>query len=321
MPVFEMPLDQLRVYTGTNPRPPDFDDYWARALAELNSVDPAVALEPSSFDACFADCFDLWFTGVGGARLHAKYWRPRAGDGATPHAALLHFHGYSGRSPDWTQMLGWVGRGYSVAALDCRGQGGQSEDVGGVHGNTLRGQIIRGLDDDPSKLLFRSIFLDTAQLARIVMGFEEVDEARVGATGGSQGGGLTLACASLVPEIKLAAPIFPFLTDYKRTWEMGLPGDAYEELQTYFRKFDPRHEREDDIFTRLGYIDVQHLAPRIRAETMLVTGMLDMDCVPSTQYAAYNSITAAKHHVLYPDFGHESLPEVDDLVYTFMGGL
>jgi cephalosporin-C deacetylase len=319
MPVFEMPLDQLRSYRGTNPRPADFDEFWDRALTDLSAVDPEAALVPSSFDACFADCFDLWFTGVGGARVHAKYWRPR-GDGG-PHPALLHFHGYGSRSPDWSQMLGWVGRGYSVAALDCRGQGGSSEDQGGVRGTTHRGHIIRGLDDEPSKLLFRQIFLDTALLARIVMGFDEIDATRIGATGGSQGGGLTLACAALVPEVKRAASIYPFLTDYRRTWELGLAVDAYQELQTYFRQFDPRHEREEEIFTRLGYVDVQNLAPRIRGEVMMVTGLMDTVCPPSTQFAAFNRIASAKRHVLYPDFGHESLPEADDLVYEFLGGL
>jgi cephalosporin-C deacetylase len=319
MPVFEMPMEQLVRYQGRNPRPDDFDAYWAAALAELDAVDPDVRLEPSQFQAGFADCFDLWFTGVGGARVHGRYWRPR--DGSAPHPALLRFHGYSRRSPDWSQVLGWVGRGYAVAALDCRGQGGSSEDSGGVRGNTLRGHIIRGLDDAPERLLFRQIFLDAAQLARIVMGFDEVDESRVGATGGSQGGGLTLACAALEPRVRLAAPVFPFLSDYQRTWEMGLALNAYEELQTYFRLFDPRHEREGDVFTRLGYIDVQHLAPRICGEVMMITGLNDMVCPPSTQYAAFNKITAPKRHVLYPDFGHEDLPEADDLVYEFMGGL
>jgi cephalosporin-C deacetylase len=190
-----------------------------------------------------------------------------------------------------------------------------------VRGNTLRGHIIRGLDDAPEKLLFRQIFLDTVILARLVMARDDVDPARVGATGASQGGGLTLACAALVPELKLAAPVYPFLTDYQRVWEMDLATHAYEELQAYFRNFDPRHEREAEVFTRLGYIDVHNLAPRIRAETMLVTGMADQVCPPSTQFAAYNAISAEKRHVLYPDFEHETLPDVDDLVWTFMEGL
>ena len=74
-----------------------------------------------------------------------------------------------------------------------RGQGGSSEDKGGVKGNTLGGHIIRGLDDKPEKMLFRQIFLDTAQMARIVMDMPDVDAKRVGATGASQGGGDTEA--------------------------------------------------------------------------------------------------------------------------------
>ena len=52
--------------------------------------------------------------------------------------------------------------------------------------------------------------------------------------GGSQGGGLTLACAALEPRIKRLAPVFPFLSDYRRTWEMDLAVDAYEELKVLF---------------------------------------------------------------------------------------
>ena len=71
------------------------------------------------------------------------------------------------------------------------------------------------------------------------MGFPEVDAARVGATGGSQGGALTLACVSLEPRVKKAAPVFPFLCDYLRVWEMDLAVGAYAELKRYFRMFDP----------------------------------------------------------------------------------
>jgi cephalosporin-C deacetylase len=314
-------MDQLVQYRGRNPRPDDFEAFWTTALSELDSLDPQAVLEPNPFTAAagFAECFDLWFTGVGAARVHAKYVRPAVAD--APHPALLKFHGYTMGSPDWSQLLGWVGRGYSVAALDCRGQGGQSEDPGGVRGNTQRGHIVRGLDDAPEKLLYRQIFLDCAELARIVMGFDEVDAARVGATGASQGGGLTLACAALEPRVTRAAPVYPFLTDYQRTWEMGLAVDAYQELQTHFRLFDPRHERERETFTRLGYIDVQHLSPSIRGDVLMITGLMDTVCPPSTQYAAFNKITAPKRHVLYPDFAHETLPGADDLIYEFMGGL
>lgn len=316
MPLVDMSLEQLQTYQGRNPRPADFDEYWDKALAEMHALDANVEFVPADFQVPGAECFDLYFTGVGGARVHAKYARPA--HAATPHPAVVMLHGYSGSSGDWNDKLGWVAMGYSIAALDCRGQGGKSEDVGGVKGNTLRGHIIRGLDDTPDKLLFRSIYLDAAQLAGIVMGQPEVDEARVGAFGGSQGGGLTLACAALEPRIGKAAPVFPFLCDYRRVWEMDLAVAAYEELKTFFRMFDPHHEREEEIFTRLGYIDCQFLAPRIRGEVMMLTGLMDTVCPPSTQFAAYNKITAPKRVVLYPDFGHEGLPGSTDRTMQFM---
>lgn len=319
MPLVDMPLAKLREYQGRNPRPADMDEFWDRSLDEMRALDPQVELVPHQLDAPFAECFHLYFTGVGGSRVHAKYLRPK--HATEPHPAVVMFHGYSGSSGDWADKLNYVARGYTVAAMDCRGQGGLSEDRGGVVGNTLRGHIIRGLDHGPEQLLFRQIYLDTAQLAGIVMGLPEVDATRVGALGGSQGGGLTLACAALEPRIKRAAPTFPFLCDYQRVWEMDLASGAYEELKIYFRLFDPRHEREDEVFTRLGYIDNQHLAHRIRAEVLMPIGLMDTICPPSTQFAAYNKITSPKDLLIYPDFGHENLPGAADKVYDFMGGL
>lgn len=316
---FDFPLKQLKTYRGINPRPADYDGYWQRALAEMNAVDPQVNLAPAEFQAPGVECFHLTFTGVGGARLHAKLLRPSRI--SSPCPAVLMFHGYSHHSSDWSQKLGYVAQGFVVAALDSRGQGGLSEDVGGVTGNTLSGHIIRGLADalagHPEKLLFRQHFLDTAQLAGIVLGMAEVDAERVYATGWSQGGALTVACAALEPRIRKAAPVYPFLSDYQRVWEMDQAKDAYAELRDYFRHFDPQHLHEQAVFEVLGYIDIQHLSARIRADVLWGTGLMDTICPPSSQFAAYNKITAEKRMVIFPDFGHEELPGLNDQIFQF----
>lgn len=316
MPLIDMPLNELKEYKGRNPKPDDFDAYWDRAIVEMKQVDPQVEVVACSFQVPFAECFDLYFTGVRGARIHAKYVRPKHAD--KQHPAVLQFHGYSGNAGDWSDKLIYASLGYSVVAMDCRGQGGLSEDSGGVKGTTLRGHIIRGLDDDPDQLLFRHMFLDTAQLAGIVMNFPEVDPERVGAMGGSQGGGLTLACAALEPRIKRLVPLFPFLSDYKRVWEMDLAKDAYDELKSFFRHHDPQHKREEEIFYKLGYIDIQHLADRIEGEVLMGVGLMDTICPPSTQFAAYNKIKSSKSLEIYPDFGHEHLPGMPDKTVQFM---
>lgn len=316
---FDLPFDKLLTYSGINPRPDDFDNYWDDALAEMRSLHPNIEFVPSDFQTPFAECLDLYFTGVGGARIHARVVRPRHDHGF--HPAVLMFHGYSGDAGDWLRLLPYAALGYTVAALDCRGQGGFSQDTGGQTGMTWHGHIIRGLDGEPRDLLYRSIFLDTAQLAHLVMDMHHVDPTRVGVTGDSQGGGLTLACAALAPKIKLAAPVYPFLCDYKRVWELDLDINAYAELRDYFRWHDPLHQHENEIFTRLGYIDVQNLCPRIKAEVYMGVSLRDQICPPSTQFAAYNKITATKNLEIYPDFAHEKLHGHDDRIFQFLSKL
>ena len=320
MPVLDMPLEQLRTYQGINPRPADIDEFWDRSIAKMEALGTGCELIKADFQVPGAECFELYFTGMGGARIHGRLVRPAKIDKPLP--GVIHFHGYAGRGAGFLQQLSWVQAGFVSVSMDCRGQGGLSEDVGGVRGNTLPGQIIRGLaENDPAKLLFTQIFLDAAQIARILMAMPEVDETRVGALGGSQGGALTLACAALTPNLNRACPTYPFLCDYKRVWEMDLDLDAYEELRDYFRRFDPRHEREDEIFTLLGYIDNQHIAHRIRAEIKMFTGLLDNICPPSSQFAAYNKITSPKEVVIYPDFKHEHLPDADEIAMQFLLGM
>jgi cephalosporin-C deacetylase len=102
---------------------------------------------------------------------------------------------------------------------------------------------------------------------------------------------------------------------------MDLDKDAYDELRYYFRSFDPLHKREKEIFNKLGYIDVQHLASRIKAETLMAITLQDSVCPPSTQFAAFNKIKSKKRTAIYYDYAHEHLRDWDDTVFHFMMGL
>ena len=85
--LFDMPLEQLPTYQSSSPRPPDFDAWWQRALAEQRAQEPQPELVPAAFQTGFADCFHLWFTGVRGARVHAKFLRPQAPASPRPRRA------------------------------------------------------------------------------------------------------------------------------------------------------------------------------------------------------------------------------------------
>ncbi|MDD7984675.1 acetylxylan esterase [Lentisphaera marina] len=316
MPAFDFSIEKLQTYTGSSPCPDDIDQFWDRNITEMKALDFQVELIPSKFQFPNAEAFELYFTGVDGARVHAKYLRPK--NISKPIPSVIEFHGYGYHSGEWSEKLSWLNSGFAIASMDCRGQGGNSQDTSAVLGNTLKGHIIRGIDSGPDALLFKKIFLDTAQLANILMSLDEVDETRLAAIGGSQGGALALACAALEPKIKLCAPHYPFLSDYQRVWDMDLDQNAYEELRNYFRYHDPLHERKEQVFNTLGYIDIQNITKRIKAKTFMACGLMDQICPPSSQHAAYNKITAEKDIVYYPDFAHERLPSWADRVHQFI---
>ena len=91
-----MPIKELEKYEGTNPKPVDFDEYWDNAIKEMKAVNPKVEFIKKEFEFPGAECYDMYFTGVNGARVYAKHIRPKNITGKIP--AILLFHGYSGHS-------------------------------------------------------------------------------------------------------------------------------------------------------------------------------------------------------------------------------
>lgn len=156
MPVVDMSVEELKQYQGMNPKLADLDEYWAKALDEMNAADPQVSIVKADFWTPAVECYNMYFTGVNGAKIYVKHLRPKNITGKIP--AVLKFHGYSCNSGAWYTHLGYAASGIAVFAMDVRGQGGKSQDVGGVCGNTQHGHIIRGLDEKDPQNYYSGIF-------------------------------------------------------------------------------------------------------------------------------------------------------------------
>lgn len=309
--------DELKAYRGITPKPEDFDEYWSRALAELDATEPCAELRTAEFYHPGLDLFDLYFNGTCGARIHAKLILPK--DRSKKLPAVLPFHVYSGSSGLWLTNMCYAAAGYVVAMMDVRGQAGESQDSVAVSGSLHHGHVMRGIEGDAEKLFYRNVMLDAAQLARVVMDMDFVDETRVSTIGGSQGGGLAIACAALEPRISKLSPINPFLSDYMTAYRQG-GGPAYEEMLVWFRQFDPHHKRLDEVFNKLGYVDVQNLACRVKAEVRQFTGLRDFICPPKAQAAVFNKFPSKKEIVIFPDYGHEQMANVTEMQFEFIVG-
>lgn len=61
MPMIDMPVRDLEHYKGTNPRPIDFDEYWADALKEMKAVDPQMITTKADFQTPVVECYHMFF--------------------------------------------------------------------------------------------------------------------------------------------------------------------------------------------------------------------------------------------------------------------
>ena len=91
MPIIDMSTDELFAYKGRNPRPSDMDAFWDNSIHQMENLGAEYALEDAEFQTAQVACYHLYFTGIGGARIHAKFLRPRTIHSSMP--ALLVFHG------------------------------------------------------------------------------------------------------------------------------------------------------------------------------------------------------------------------------------
>jgi len=305
----EVDRQKLFEYNGISVKPDDFDTFWDESIKEMKATDMTAEFSKADFECKNAQCMDMYFTAHDGARIYAKHIRPKNIEGKIP--AVIIFHGAGDDSGCWGEKLKYVNEGYAVFAMDVRGQAGKSEDIGGVMGHTMSGHLMRGVGSgEPKKLFYRNVMLDAAKLAEIVFGLDFIDEDTVYVYGNSQGGALSIACAALQPKIKKAAILYPYLSDYKRV--------RYGGMDDYFRMFDPTHEKEDEIFNLLGYIDIQHLAKRVKAEVLMATGLKDTTCPPESQFAMYNKLECKKNVIFYPEYGHEPINDAFDKLFMFL---
>lgn len=302
--------DELKNYNGSAKKPNNFDEFWDNKLNEIQNHNFEYEIVKKELSSKVADFYDLWFMAIDGAKIHAQLITPK--NLTQKYCGIIQFHGYHCDSGDWVDKIGAVAEGSVVLALDCRGQGGPSEDNTSTFGMTMKGLIVRGIEEGYENLYYVRQYLDLASATKILMALDYVDEAEITARGASQGGGLAVACAALVPNIKKVVATYPFLSDFRKAYEIGAQSSAFEEIPYWFQFRDPLHLREEWFFNQLEYIDIQNLAPRIKAKVQWIYGGIDTVVPPITQMATYNKIKSEKSLYVLPEYGHEYLPGISD---------
>jgi len=218
----------------------------------------------------------------------------------------VEYIGYGGGRGDPLDWLLWPNLGYAVFVMDIRGQGstwriGVTPDIEMEPGNPqVPGFMTRGILK-PQTYYYRRLYTDAVRAVEAARAHPAVDAKRVVASGASQGGGLTLAVAGLIPDLEAALPDVPFLCHFRRATEI-VDTYPYQEISSYCQR---HRDHIEEVFRTLSYFDGVNFAVRSSAPALFSVGLMDEICPPSAVFAAYNHYGGKKRINVWPYNHHE----------------
>lgn len=275
-----------------NTAPQDLRAFWDEARQELDRVAPQFKLTPMpEGSTAQTDCFLVEMRSLGDVRVRAWFEIPKS---PGPHPAVLRVPGYTGAM--------WPMKSVSdmaVLSLDIRGHGFSQDDVPGIS-DTAPDFVLRGMSD-PNHYFYRGAIMDCIRGVDFVASRPEVDAKRIGITGGSQGGMLSLVTAALDKRIKVCAPDIPFVSDHMKTFRMTQwPGSIIRGWVAA----DPENNTWAVAAATGRYFDAKNLAGWIECPVFMGIGLQDPVCPAPTNFAGYNQIRSPKEYRVYPMAGH-----------------
>jgi cephalosporin-C deacetylase len=300
MPSIDWPLEQLQVYRPESTAQPDFDTFWDANLEASRGVPLNADFSPLDDSLPGAKVYDVAFDGADGVRVRGWYLTPL--EMADPLPAVVEFIGYTGGREYPHSLAAHVLNGFCAFIMDSRGQGGNTGQVLSTSHGGRPGFITHGILDK-DEYYYRNFYLDTVRAVQAVSERAEVDAGRIAVSGGSQGGALTIACASLSSQVRAMAPDVPWLSNFRRSVDLAI--GPYTEITSFLKLFPDEIDR---AFETLSYFDNMNLVSRVTAEHAYYSvGLCDDVCPPSTVYASYNRLPESvdKAMAVYPYNGHE----------------
>lgn len=301
MPIVDLPLEQLVVYKPPLTKRSDFKSFWDENIRFSEEQALNLVLKRIDYPVKKVEAYRLTFNGfLDQTPINAWLISP-VGDG--PFPALLIFHGYGGNRGTVSDYLSWVLQGLVVMAVDVRGQSGDTPDFAKYPSGSITGHMTKGILDK-NTYYYRYVYVDCLRALKALSESDRVDKTRIGVTGVSQGGGLTLVTSALGKIVSASLPEVPFLCHFERAVEVAA-SDPYLEISRYLKTHPGEVNR---VFETLSYFDAMNFAPEIKCPILMSVGLVDTVCPPSTIFATFNHIASEEKELAkYYGMGHESV--------------
>ncbi len=273
----------LEKYVVPSDSEADFDEFWTRALADLDKV--PIEAEIEKVDHLETDGSLVYMFTIRSASdttgdditISGWYKEPKR-SGKAP--LIVFFQGYDDESSPVSMSPTFpFNSEFAQIIVYTRGQGLNRRHP---KENRYGKWDVFGLDS-PETYYYRGAYLDAARTIQFARTLEKVDERNIAVKGGSQGGALALAAAALCPDqISSAIVAFPFMGHFPVYLETAKwhASDilSYADLKSISRP---------DLLRTLSYFDSKNMARKVKCPVLLQMTLQDHVCPPWTQFPIF----------------------------------
>jgi cephalosporin-C deacetylase len=289
-----MPRAVSMDYPSKVTKPRDFEAFWEGVRRQVEAVPLAPELAPdrlrSSDDI---EVFQVFYDSLDRVRIAAWYCRPTHRAERSP--AILFLPGYQMDPPIPKE---WARKGYLALSVAPRGKLRSMRQFNPGYPNLLTYNMV-----DRQTYTYRGFYVDAWRGIDFLLSRPEVDPSRIGVTGTSQGGGLTICTAAMRPEVRAAAAGAPYLCGFMDAIELTHTY-PYQEINDYLRLYPDRRSAVEET---LAYFDGLNFADQITCPIIVNIGLQDNVCPPETGYTLFNRIGATdKRLYTYDGHGHDA---------------
>jgi cephalosporin-C deacetylase len=289
-----MPKAVAADYQSTVKKPDDFDAFWNGVQQQATAIplEPEMIPDPVRTSK-EVEVFQVFYSSLEHVRIAAWYCRPTRRTEQIP--AVLLLPGYQADPPIPKE---WALKGYGALSVAPRGKLRSNRQFNPGYPNLLTYNIV-----DRHTYAYRGFYVDAWRGIDFLLSCPEVDPARLGVTGNSQGGGLTITTAAMRPEIRAAAAGAPYLCGFMDAIVLTHTY-PYEEINDFLRTH-PNSRRA--VEETVAYFDGINFADKITCPIIVNIGLQDNVCPPETGYALFNRIGATdKQLYTYDGHGHDA---------------
>lgn len=282
--------------------PADFDTFWKKSIekSRIASTDvkvfPVKNLSTKDFDVSLIHFNDT----ISKISFYGYFSKPRR-EGKFP---VVFFVPAAGVKPPITRQniinKDAITLSIEIHGLDPRMDKAEFEK----HKQRITGYPFWGLEDRESYYFYKGI-LSCIKAADYLCSLPEFDGKNFAVFGGSQGGYLSIATASLHEKVSCLVAFHPAMSDITGYLHGRVGGWPH----VFGRSQNGQYNKEEIIKT-LSYYDTVNFAKRIKAPCFYSYGYNDATCPATTCAAVYNNIKSPVTVFLTPITGHWRIPEM-----------